>query len=183
MSGIKGLVLLTRFDYIEEKYGKERLKSFWEQIELEDKSVFQQPILISKEYPEIILKAVDQAIEKHFFKDKTPSFRELGYWIAGHLMPRYFQVYVDEKNPAGFLRQIMRMRPTLIGLGRMDMVDLERNTFLIKIDYGQPYLPSVYQSELGFLEEGVRMCGARQVETVPEEQNDFVMEFRMRWES
>ena len=182
MSGIKGLVLLTRFDYIEEKYGRDRLKSFWEQIELKDKSVFQQPVVISKDYPEIILKAVDEAIEKHFFKDKAPSFRELGRWIAGHLMSRYFQIYVDEQNPIGFLEQIMRMRPTLIGLGLMDMVDLEPNTYLIKIDYGQPYLPSVYQSEIGFLEEGVRMCGGRKVTMLPEEQSGFVLEFRMHWE-
>ncbi len=182
MSGIKGLVLLTRFDYIEEKYGKDRLKSFWDQIELKDKSVFQQPVVISKDYPEIILKAVDEAIEKHFFKDKAPSFRELGHWIAGHLMSRYFQIYVEEQNPTGFLKQIIRVRPVLIGLGVMDMVDLNLNTYIIKIDYGQPYLSSVYESEIGFLEEGVRICGGREVTIVPEEQNEFVLEFRMHWE-
>ncbi|HGY55065.1 MAG TPA: hypothetical protein ENK44_05145 [Caldithrix abyssi] len=182
MSGIKGLVLLTRFDFIEEKYGRERLKLFWEQVDLKDKSIFHQPIVISKEYPELILKAVDEAIEKQFFKDKEPSFRRLGHWIAGHLMLRYFQIYVDEHNPVGFLQQIIRMRPTLIGLGTMNMVDLGPNNYLIKIDYGQPYLPSVYESELGFLEESVRLCGGRNVQVIPEEKNEFILEFRMHWE-
>jgi len=179
MSGIKGLVILTRFDYIETNYGRQRLKEFMDKIELADKTIFQQPIGISKEYPELILRAVDSALKTSFLENKVDAFLELGHWNARHLMPRYFQVFIDEKNPAGFLKHMTRMRDILIGLGEMSIVEMEPNSHLIRINYGQPFLESVRLSEIGFLEEGLRLCGAQNVETKLTDENDMSVEYKL----
>ena len=47
MSGIKGVVILTRFDFIESNFGKETLTSFFSKIDFDDYDTLRQPVIIS----------------------------------------------------------------------------------------------------------------------------------------
>ena len=181
MSGIRGIVLLTRFDYIELSYGRERLKEFIRQLPGEDAKILNQPIVISKEYPESLLKSIDDAMQREFFADDAQKFRELGYWNARQVVPRYFQVYIDEKNPGGFLTQMMRMRPVLIGLGDMHVTFFDKRDAGVRIHYGQPYSMAVKLNELGFLEEGCRLCGAADLHVKELEASEFSVEYEIGW--
>ncbi len=183
MSGIRGIVLLTRFDFIEENYGRERLKSFIHQLATDENTdALTQPIVVSKEYSEGLLKAIDKLMTKEFFDNDVAKFKELGYWNARHVLPRYFQLYIDEANPGGFLNQMARLRGHLIGLGEMHVTAFNKKEFGIRINYGQPYSQPVKLNELGFLEEGCRMCGARNIVTEEVEATDIAVEYRLRWE-
>ena len=183
MSGIKGVVILTRFDFIESNYGKETLKSFFPKIKFEDYETLRQPVIISKEYPEIILSAIDKAMLKEFFNGQVAQFAQLGEWNARHVLPRYFQNYIDEKNPSGFLWQMSRMRPILIGLGDMYITSFDKTDFGIHISYGQPYTKAVQLSELGYLEEGCRLCGAKNIKSEELKRSDTSIEYQISWKS
>lgn len=182
MSGIKGVVILTRFDFIENKFGKDILKKFQKKIEPAADSIFQQPIGISKDYSESILKTIDDTLLKDLFKGKIEEFTALGRWNAHTIMPRYFQLYIDNRDSAGFLRQMMRMRPILIGLGEMQVSEFEKNTFGIHINYGQPYSESVKLSELGFLEESCLLCGAKNLRHEQIKSSDVSVDFQLAWD-
>jgi hypothetical protein len=181
MSGIKGIVILTRFDYIESTYGREKLKKFSDQLKIDGENPLVQPIGISKDYPELLLKMIDDKMLSEFLTNDISAFLEIGRWNAQHLLPRYFQNYIDEKNPSGFLYQMMRLRDTLIGLGDMHVADLSKHTFLVRINYGQPYIESVRLNELGYLEEGCRMCGAKNIIWEEIEKNDTSVEYQISW--
>lgn len=183
MNGIKGVVLLTRFDYVEKKFGRDQLKAVTDKIEMDSENPMAQPIGVSKEYSEIILKTIDDVLLQDVFHGQLEGFVELGKWNARHLMPRYFQVYVDERNPGGFLQQMMRMRHILIGLGEMQVKDLAVNSFWVRINYGQPYLESVKLSEYGFLEEGSRLCGAQKIQIQEINRDDISVEYQIKWEN
>lgn len=182
MSGIRGIILLTRFDYIEMSYGRERLKQFIKQLPGDDAKILNQPIVISKEYPEALLKSIDEAMQQEFFGGDEQKFLELGYWNARQVVPRYFQLYIDERNPAGFLTQMMRMRPILIGLGDMHVTFFDKRDAGVRIRYGQPYSNAVKLNELGFLEEGCRLCGATEVRVKELEATEFSVEYEISWE-
>lgn len=182
MSGIKGIVILTRFEYIENEFGRDVLKKINEQIDVDESSSLHQPIGISKEYSEHLLQKIDDILLKDIFAGKVERFREMGHWIAGRLMPRYFQIYLDEQNPGGFLAQMSRMRHLLIGLGEMGVSALNKRSYWLRINYGQPYSQTVRLSELGFLEEGCRMCGAGNVKTSEEKSTDTTVEYSINWE-
>ncbi len=182
MSGIRGIVLLTRFDYIEMTYGRERLKEFIRQLPGEDAKILNQPIVISKEYPESLLKSIDDAMQHEFFGDNEQKFLELGYWNARQVVPRYFQIYIDERKPRGFLTQMMRMRPILIGLGEMHVTFFDKRDAGIRIHYGQPYSTAVKLNELGFLEEGCRMCGAAKVHVKEMDATGISVEYEISWD-
>lgn len=181
MSGIKGLVILSRFDYIEHTFGQAKLKEISGKIKPDSENPLNQPIGISKEYPEILLGSLDRLIASQLLDNDESKFLEIGYWNARHLMPRYFQIYIDDKDPDGFLQQMTRLRDNLIGLGEMSVAALEKNSHVIHINYGQEYMESVRLSELGFLVEGCRLCGAKNVEWEELKKNDILVEYQIDW--
>ena len=182
MSGIKGVVILTRFDFIENQFGKDNLKKFQKAIEPALGSILQQPIGISNDYSEATLKIIDDTLLTDLFDGKVDEFSVLGRWNAHVIMPRYFQMYVDNRDAAGFLHQMMRMRPILFGLGEMQISEFEKNTFGIHINYGQPYSESVKLSELGFLEESCRLCGAKNLQYEQLKTSDISVDYQLSWD-
>jgi hypothetical protein len=182
MSGIKGVVILTRFEYIESNFGKDKLIEIIEKIDFDNKRRLKQPIGVSKEYSENLLSEIDKMILTDFFKNDVGMFRELGKWNAPKLVGRYLQILVDEKSPENFLKQMVFMRPILFGLGDLQVVELEKNIYELSINYGQPFIPSVMESELGFLEEGSRICGAGNVELEVLDIGERKIDFVIRWD-
>ncbi len=182
MSGMKGIVILTRFDFIASSFGKEALKSFQTKIQSDRHHVLRQPVVLSNEYPEHLLKAIDDLILSEYFNNEIKAFRSLGHWNAAHLLPKYFQLYIDNKDPIGFLQQMVRMRPILIGLGSMFVSEFSPKSYGIRISYGQPYSEAVKLSELGLLEEGVRLCGAPQVRCSELESDEISVEYQLDWD-
>ncbi len=65
MSGIKGIVLLGRLNYVEEKYGKDGLKEFLDKLQVDKESPLFQPVIISKDYPENLLTDLDKVLLKN----------------------------------------------------------------------------------------------------------------------
>ena len=181
MSGIKGIVLLTRINYVEKHYGKDGLKAFLDKLDVDKDSPLFQPIIISKDYPEELLQDIDKVLLKEYFNNEVNKFLKLGNLTAHHILPTYFQIYIDEKNPGGFIEQTARLRPHLVGLGEMLVSSIEPNQYLVRINYGQPYPEPVRLSELGFLEEGARMCGAKDVKSKIEEKDETSVEYQIEW--
>ncbi len=181
MSGIKGVVILTRFEYIENNYGKDKLIEIIEKIDFDNKRRLKQPIGVSKEYSENLLSEIDKLILSEYFGNDVKMFRKLGCWNAPKLVGRYMQILIDEKSPDSFLRQMIFMRPILFGLGDLQIVEIEKNVYELSINYGQPFIPSVMESELGFIEEGCRICGAENVELEICDVGERKIEFIIRW--
>jgi hypothetical protein len=182
MSGIKGMVILTRFDYIESTYGRNQFKELSGKIKVDSENPLNQPIGISKDYPEIMLGTLDKLITTELLHNDESGFLDIGYWSARHLMPRYFQIYINDKDPVGFLKQMVRLRDVLIGLGEMSIADMSKKSYVVHINYGQPFMESVRLSELGFLVEGCRLCGAKNVKWEELGKTDKSVEYQISWD-
>ncbi len=182
MNGIKGVVILTRFDFIASRYGADTLKNFQRKIEPADKNLLRQPVVLSKDYPESILKIIDETMLNDFFNGSIEGFYDLGRWNASQILPRYFQLYMDNGDAAGFLRQMVRMRPVLFGLGDMQLTAVEKNNFAVHISYGQPYMESIKRSEIGYLEEGCRLCGVKNISCKEIKSSDISIDYQISWD-
>ena len=86
---------------------------------------------------ELLLGSLDRLITMQLLDNDEAGFLEIGYWNARHLMPRYFQIYMDDKDPDGFLKQMSRMRDHLIGLGELIVAEVGKNSYVAHINYGQ----------------------------------------------
>ena len=150
MSTVKGLVLISRFEYIEINIGKSQLKALLKEISTQTENYTKQPIVGSNNYPENTITKIDQLILNSYFNNNVELFRSLGEWNADNFMHRFFNLYLDEQLPVEFVFQYARLRSYLIGSGEMRVLGDEKNNLDIIIDYGQPIPRSVCLSEQGF---------------------------------
>ena len=88
----------------------------------------------------------------------------------------------QHKNPDDFLKQMARLRDILIGLGEMTIADMGKKSYVIHINYGQAFMESVRLSELGFLVEGCRLCGAKSVKWDEIGKTDISVEYQISWD-
>jgi hypothetical protein len=163
MNTIKGLVLISRFEYIEKNYGKSDLKQFLLEISTDTENYTKQPIVGANNYPAHTIATIDQLLLSKYFNSDVELFRKLGEWNADNFMHRFFNLYLDEQLPVDFIFQYARLRPYLIGSGEMHVTSDDKKIVDISVDYGQPVSRSVYLSEQGFLVHGTELCGARTV--------------------
>ena len=163
MVHIKGLVLLSRFEYLEAKQGTKLFKEFLKKISTGDENFARQPVDGANYYPASTLARIDQILLIDYFNNDLDEFRKLGEWNADTLMDKYFNLYSEQYKPVEFLEQFGRLRTYLIGAGEMHIVSSGKNSLMIAIDYGLNIPRSVCLSEQGFISEGLRLCGAKNI--------------------
>jgi hypothetical protein len=168
MSFIKGLVLLSRFEYLESKFGTNAYREFLEKISTPEHNFSRQPVDTANLYTDDLLVTIDKLLLEAYFKGDMEEFRRLGEWNARNLMPKYFQLYLTELKPLDFIEQYARLREMMIGSGETRITPLDSKTILLSTDYGQPVPRNVCLSEQGFIAEGLRMCGAGKMKMTEE---------------
>lgn len=183
MATIKGIVLLSRIEYIENHFGTEEYFEFLGKISTPEENFSRRPVDGSNNYPEATLVKIDELLLREYFKNDINKFFELGKWNAQRLVPKFFNLYVDEKNPVEFLMQYNRLRDFLIGSGTMKLEVISEKSFSIEIDYEQPIPETVYLSEKGYIVEGIKMCSGKDpiIEDVKKsiDPNEFVYFYKI----
>jgi hypothetical protein len=164
MSHVKGLVLLSRFDYLEKKKGPAILREFLIKISTDETNFTRQPVDGANLYPGSLLGKVDQLLLDEYFTNGEHEFFRLGEWNAQNLVDRFFNLYMQGKKPVELLNQYARLRDLLIGSGTITIHPKDKYTISMVIDYGEKIPKSVCLSEQGFISEAMKLCGAKKVE-------------------
>jgi|GEM_PF-1780370 len=180
---MKGLVLLSRFEYLEHKYGTTVYREFLDTISTADHNFSKQPVDTANLYSDDLLVTIDQRLLEMYFKQDLEEFRKLGEWNARNLLPKYFQLYLSEQNPVDFLEQFARIREMMIGSGETRINPASKKSVILSTNYGQPIPRTVCLSEQGFLTEGLHMCGAKKAQMIEEscasESDSFECKFKV----
>jgi len=163
MSHVKGLVLLTRFEYLDSKQGPGSLTELLIKISTPEANFVRQPVDGANFYPEDILVKIDEILLADYFENDLNEFILLGEWNARNIMSKYFNLYLEKSGPKEFLEQFARLRDSLFGSGKMTISEAGAGKLEVKIDYGQTVPKSICLSEQGFISEGLRLCGARNI--------------------
>jgi hypothetical protein len=163
MAHVKGLVLLSRFEYLEKVQGPAVFRDFLKKIGTEETDFLRQPVDGANLYSESLLTKVDQLLLDDYFNQKQEEFQKLGEWNARNLIDRFFNLYMEDRNPIGFLEQYARLRGLLIGSGVMTIIEKAQNNIHVTIDYGQNIPKSVCLSEQGFIYGAMELCGAKKI--------------------
>lgn len=182
MATVKGLVLLSRLDYVDCNFGEDKYKSFLIKISTQDENFERRPVDSSANYPDNTILRIDEILLNEYFNNDVNEFIKLGNWNARKLMPKFFNLYIDEQMPGEFLQQYNRLRPHLIGSGSMQIHLIKQNSFNIIIDYEQPIPKSVCLSERGFISEGIEMCGGKNPEIIETECASIQPDFKCSYQ-
>jgi len=164
MPRVKGIVLLSRFEYLDHKQGISALKKLLKKISTPDENFIRQPVDGAHFYPSDLIGTIDEILLTEHFEDDIDEFFRLGEWTAQNLMAKYFNLYMEESEPKEFLEQFARLRDSLIGTGKMSILEKSIGKIEIIIDYGQTVPKSVCLSEQGFISKGLRLCGAKNLQ-------------------
>ncbi len=186
MPSIRGLVLMSRLEYLEKKYGAEEYREFLKKISTDEINFLCQPLDGALIYPDSLLATIDQILLHDYLNNDIEEFKSLGKWGAENFMFRFFSQYVDEAEPLNFLSQYRRLRDYLIGSGEMKIHPIDNKHLTFSIDYGQQIPKSVCLSEQGFIEGGMEQCGAENVRIVEtacaSESENFTCQFDVKFE-
>jgi hypothetical protein len=183
MNSVRGLALMSRLEYFENKYGIVKYKEFLKKISTEEINFSRQPVDGAHIYSDSLLAKIDQILFEEYFNSDMKEFLRLGKWSADNFIYRYFSLYTENSEPYEFLDQYARLRDYLIGSGVMTTQVIDKNQVKVAIDYGQIIPKSICLSEQGFLEGGLDQCGAlniKIVETTCASQSDnFTCQFEI----
>jgi hypothetical protein len=163
MSSVRGLALMSRLEYFENKYGIVKYKEFLKKISTEELNFSKQPVDGAHIYSDRLLARIDQILIDEYLNNDMNEFLKLGKWSADNFIYRYFSLYVENSEPYEFLDQYARLRDYLIGSGVMTTKVINKNQINVVIDYEQTIPKSICLSEQGFMEGGLEQCGAQNI--------------------
>jgi hypothetical protein len=164
MNLIKGLILISRFDYLEKNAGHNAIKKFLKRIKVELEDYARQPVIGSNSYPQDSIAKIDNILLEDYFNNNLEEFRRLGEWNASNFLDRFFSMYLDEQKPIEFINQYARLRPYLVGIGEMSVSLVNDKSILIRIEYLQSIPRSICLSEQGFIVQALKLCGLSNIE-------------------
>ena len=163
MFSVRGLALMSRLEYFENKYGIVKYKEFLKKISTDEINFSRQPVDGAHIYSDRILAEIDKILLEDYLDNDISEFLKLGKWSADNFIYRYFSLYVENSEPYEFLNQYARLRDYLIGSGEMTTQVIDKNKLTVSIDYGQAIPKSICLSEQGFMEGGLEQCGAKKI--------------------
>ena len=88
MPSVRGLVLISRLDYLEMRFGTDIQREFLRKISTESINFIRQPLESAMSYPDTMLSTIDQILLEDFFNSEVQEFKTLGKWSANNFMYR-----------------------------------------------------------------------------------------------
>jgi uncharacterized protein (TIGR02265 family) len=163
MSDIRGLIIQSRMDYIENHFDNsyaQVLKKLSEPV----RHAIGEQVFLTNLYPFHLLRDLDAAIGESLPESLESIFSEIGQRYADLILDRYFYNYLEERNPHKFLEQLEKLYPYLWNFGQYSYKKSDNTEARIQFDYNEdvhkPYCWFVQY----FLKRGIEICGGNSVE-------------------
>lgn len=158
MNDIQGVVLLSRFEYLEKKLGAQAVSQLVKKLPEHLQHSVQEQIFPVNRYPFQLVQEIDALIPQLIAEPLEQIFREIGTMFAQNLIEKYFFNYLESKDPAKLISQIGNLYGYLWGFGQYHVVSLKngeaRVDYIYEMDIHKPYCWFTQE----FLIKGLQMC-------------------------
>lgn len=181
MADIRGLILLSRLDYVERHIDGAAFKSAAEALPEAARQVLLDQVFMVNDYPFEWLRALDGVLTTASELDETALFEAVGRQFAAMLLDRYFFNYIETRQPGRYLAQLQRHYPRLWGFGRMEFHSHSRGEGTIDLVYPEPVHAAHTIFMATFLKEGMVICGASDIVLEPSDSSGEHRHYVVRW--
>ena len=184
MSDIRGLVIQSRLDFLENQLDTNVSQQVIHKLNEPVRQAIGEQVFLTNLYPFYLLKDLDAAIAETIDTPLKALFQEIGEKTAPIMMDRYFFNYLQQKNPHGFLAQIERIYPYIWNFGKYSYEKSGDGEANIKFDYDEDIHKSYCWFIQSFLKSSLEICGARSVkieETECEAQDGESCKYIVSW--
>ncbi|RMG67744.1 MAG: hypothetical protein D6715_04020 [Calditrichaeota bacterium] len=138
MADIRGLVLQSRFDFLEQEQGEGAVQRLKERLTPEHLPMVAEQIFPVNLYPFALLQDIDRALLEVTGTPEEALFSRVGSHLGLLLADRYFYNYIEGQNPQGLLDQLGRLYPYLIYLGGYTVAHSGQGQSRVAIHYPEP---------------------------------------------
>ncbi len=163
MSEIRGLIIQSRLDYIENLTQGNIFEKVKRKLSEPVRQAFGEQVFLTNLYPFTYLKELDLAIGEAMDLSLESIFTDIGVKSANLLLDRYFSNYVQGENPQGFLSQIEKLYSFLWNFGSYRYRKINDLSAELKFDFDEDIHKPYCWYLQSFLQRGVELCGGAKV--------------------
>lgn len=181
---IKGVVLLSRRQFVRENFGEAGWESVLEALPAEVRDEL-EPIFATKWYAFEIGERLDQAIVDVLGGGETSVFEELGAKSAQRSLEREHRTFLTPGDPQAFMRKANLIYRFYYDTGRREYEQSGPNSGVMTTYEAETFSAADCLTVIGWYKEALRRCGAEDVEVVEEEcraKGGSCCRYRFRWE-
>jgi len=185
MSDIRGLIVQSRLDYIENFSDENTYQKIKQKLNEPARQAIGEQVFLTNLYHFRLLKELDLAIGESLGSSLESIFREIGKNSANLLLDRYFYNYIHLKSPHGFLSQLERLYTYIWNFGNYSYQKFPNHSAQIKFDYDEDIHKPYCWYMQSFLLRGVELCGGKNVQVKElkcEAENGESCIYRIQWE-
>lgn len=166
MSQVKGGTLKSRIEFIKEHYGQDGLEKVLSKVTEEDRDILTGILLYSSWYPYETYDRLDKAIREVLAPADKHIYKKMGAFSAKQHLNSIYQAYLKQNDPLAFCKIFPNIFKAYYDSGRVEPEFASEHSVIFKIyDFASPTRPDC-ESNVGYIEEGLNLCGAKNPKVV-----------------
>ena len=163
MSDIKGLVIQSRLDYLENHDDQRLWKTVLQKLSEPTRQAVGEQVFLTNLYPFRILKELDTVLGENLDQPLEKVFRDIGEHFAVTILDRYFYNYIEMQDPQAFLAQIRNLYPYLWNFGQYFYQKSDNHSASVRFEYDEDIHKPYCWFTQAFLKKGIEICGGKAV--------------------
>lgn len=182
---IKGLILHARLEFVKEHFGKDAWSRVLESMSDEDRQILGDVIVTVKWYPFEVGERLDRAIVDVLGGGDEGIFEEMGVKSARRSLLRVHKSFLTPGDPQAFMNKADIIYKFYYDTGYREYKETGPNSGVISTYEAETFSAADCLTVVGWYKEGLKMCGARNVQVVEEEcraKGGTCCRYRFTWE-
>jgi len=182
---IKGLIILSRKEFVKEHFGEESWGKILEELPLKYRQMITETFLTTQWYPFEIGDHIDKAIVNVLGKGDTLVFEQLGAKSAQKSLTKEHRSFISAGDPQAFMKKAGTIYKFYYDTGRREYRATGPDSGVITTYDAETYSLPDCLTVIGWYKEALKMCGAKKVLMEEEEcraSGGSCCRYKVEWE-
>jgi uncharacterized protein (TIGR02265 family) len=163
MPNVKGSVLRSRLDFVEQQFGKDGLFRLLERLPEPDRELLTKGLLPAQWYPFELGQRIDKVVMEVLAKGDRETFHQLGVRSADFNLKGVHQVFVHPGNPQSLLRRAPAIYKLYYDTGHRTYEETGESTCRLVTYDSESFSEADCLTVIGWHQRAVELCGGRNV--------------------
>lgn len=182
---IKGFILHSRKEFVEENFGKDGWKKVLNALTQDDQRILGEFILTTNWYDFSVGDRLDKAIVAVLGNESTNVFEDIGAKSAQRNLTGIHSSFLEKGNPQAFMEKTPIIYKFYYDVGRREYKKTGENSGVMTTWEAETFSAPDCLTVVGWYKEALAMCGATGVEvneTRCRAAGDPCCEYQVNWE-
>jgi uncharacterized protein (TIGR02265 family) len=182
---IKGLILHSRIEFVKEHFGEDAWGRVLDSMSDEDSEILGDVIVTAKWYPFEVGERLDKAIVDVLGGGDEGIIEDIGAQSARRSLLKVHKSFLTPGDPQAFMNKTSMIYRFYYDTGHREYKETGPNSGVISTYEAESFSAADCLTVVGWYKEGLKMCGAKNVQVVEEEcraKGGTCCRYRFSWE-